>query len=350
MKHRTKHYLASLTGLALASAAFAWACGDSDKNTEPTKGPNGCIADSCYNINQPGEGGTTPPPPPGPLPDGGFPDPLEGTSKAATLVVGNFQFTEGPVWIGGKLLFSDTQASNILQLNGTSADVFRSNTNGGNGNAVDSQTRLVTCEGDAKRVTRTTTGNPGPNPNVTAIATMYQDAALNSPNDAIARSDGNVWFTDPDYKGNGNQTQPIEGVYRITPNGGVNRLPTQGVIQKPNGIALSVDNNTLYVVDNGAGAVFQIGLQASGASTGSFTKLVADAPGGDGMAVDDANNLYVACNDGVRVFNKAGQAVGTITVPEQPSNCTFGGTDRRTLYITARTGLYSIVLNVPGLP
>ena len=86
-----------------------------------------------------------------------------------------------------------------------------------------------------------------------------------------------------------------------------------------------------------------------GGTVGTFTKL-ADVTGGDGMGVDDAGNLYVTASAGVRVFDKAGKSLGTVTVAEQPANCTFGGADRKTLYITARTSLYRIDLNVPGLP
>ena len=124
---------------------------------------------------------------------------------------------------------------------------------------------------------------------------------------------------------------------------------------KPNGIGLSPEGNTLYVVDNGAGRVMFGELNANGTVKAAFTKIV-DAPGGDGMTVDQAGNLYVAATAGVLVFDKTGTALGTITVAGTPSNVGFGDSDLKTLYVTANsgggnaaTGVYSIKLNVPGL-
>lgn len=272
-----------------------------------------------------------------------YPDPLAGTSKKATLVKGGFSFTEGPVWIGGRLLFSDIPANVIQELlpdGGTTP--FRAGTSGANGLAVDPQGRLLACQGGNKRVTRgpATKGTPPSD-----LTSTYEGKAYNAPNDVIVRADGNAYFTDPNYSG-GPDTQDARAVYRIDPTGTVTRLA--GDFDQPNGIALSPDGATLYVVDNGAGKLTRASVANDGA-VGTFTPL-ADAPGGDGMGVDDAGNLYVASSDGVRVFDATGKPLGTVAVDEVPANCTFGGPSRRTLYVTARTGLYSIELNVPGLP
>lgn len=271
-----------------------------------------------------------------------YPDPLAGTSKTATLVKGGFAFTEGPVWIGGRLLFSDIPNDVIQELlpdGGTSP--FRTATNGANGLAVDAQGRLLACQGGNKRVTRgPATKGVAP----TDLTTTYDGKPYNAPNDVIVRKDGNVYFTDPNYSG-APDTQDERAVYRVAPNGDVTRI---GDFDQPNGIALSPDEGTLYVVANGAGKLMRASVAADG-TVGAFAEL-ADAPGGDGMAVDDAGNLYVAAASGVLVLDASGKALGTIAVAEVPANCTFGGADRRTLYVTARTGLYSIQLNVPGLP
>jgi gluconolactonase len=305
-----------------------------------------------------GEGGTTPT-------DGGadappivYPDPLEGTTKEATLVKGNFRFTEGPVWIGGRLLFTDIQQNQILELNGTNTSVFRANTNGANGLAVDPTGRLLACEGNAHRITRSNAAaGAQPNP----IADTYMGKKLNSPNDIIVRADNNIYFTDPNYgaRDPASNQLPFEGPYRIDKFGAVTRI--DGTFTRANGIALSPDGSTLYVVDNGAGTLLSAPVDAAGV-VGAFAKLGAgDVPGGDGMAVDDAGNLYVTDDNGVDVFDRTGKLLGTITVEVKPTNCTFGGTDRKTLYVTAngpaidggpnpKSGLYEIKLNVPGLP
>lgn len=274
-----------------------------------------------------------------------YPDPLAGRPTAATKVVGGFSFTEGPVWIGGRLLFSDIP-NNVIQelLPDGGASPFRNNSGGANGLAVDTQGRLWACQGaqNSKRVTRQA-GTKGAT--VDNVTTMYGGAAYNAPNDVIVRKDGNAYFTDPNYSGQ-MDTQDARAVYRIAPNAEVTRLA--GTFNQPNGIALSPDENTLYVVNNGNGKLLRATVNADG-TVGSFAEI-ANAAGGDGMAVDDAGNLYVTAGAGVLVFDSAGKPLGTITVAEQPANCTFGGPDRKTLYITARTSLYRIDLNVPGLP
>ena len=335
-----------------AVVSVAVACSETGPDAPPRT--NGCIDRTCnYDTSTPpiGDGGPTT------LPDGAvvFPDPLEGTSKKATLVRGRLRFTEGPVWIGGRLLFTDITPNQILELlpdGGTTQ--FRTNSNGANGLAVDANGRLVACEGNAKRVTRSEATRGA---QVTTLADGYDNTDFNAPNDVIVRADGNIYFTDPNYSGQPN-SQDDEAVYRIDPAGNVSRVSHD--FDKPNGIALSPDGATLYVVDNGAGKLLSAPVDASG-GVGAFTEL-ADAPGGDGMAVDDAGNLYVTGDAGVDVFDRTGKKLGTIEVDVKPSNCTFGDADRRTLYITAngpepgdggrnpQTGLYSIRLNVPGLP
>ncbi len=326
-----------------AIGAWLWACGLETGPDAPPRS-NGCNPGlDCNPVEGGGgEGG-------GPGDDGGgttFPDPLAGTSRTATLVHGGLQFTEGPVWINNHLLFSDTNANVIYRLlDDGGVTTFRGNSGGANGNAVDSAGNLLTCEGNNHRVTRTAGGTAGGA--VTSIADTYAGNPFNAPNDVITRKDGNVYFTDPNFGGNPD-TQDAEAVYRIPPGGGaVERLAFTFV--KPNGVALSPDDATLYVCDTPAGKVYAATLAGDGTLAGTFTKLF-DAPGCDGMAIDDAGNIYSADMGGVDVFDKTGKPLGTITVPQQPANCTFGGSDRRTLFVTARSGLYSTLVNVPGLP
>ena len=344
-----------------AGAVVAVACSE----TGPDAGPrsNGCIAQDCFDASSAADGSG---PGPGPGGDGGgtdspveITDPLAGiTPLTAQLIKGGYQFTEGPVWIGNRLYFSDTGTNRIHQLHPDGGiNTFRFNSGRANGNAVDSQGRLVTCEAavEKRQLTRTDPQLQNPQP----IATTFNGASFNEPNDVVVRkSDGSIYFTDPRYQNDPDGGQDALAVYRIPPGAGVDQAQRLNFdFDKPNGIALSPDGNTLYVVNNGDGRVLSAALNTDGTVAGGFAKIV-DAPGGDGMAVDDRGNLYVAATAGILVFDKTGAPLGTITIPQgAPSNCAFGGGDRKTLFITsnsgngnAATGLYSIKLNVPGLP
>ena len=330
------------------------ACSETGPDADPRQ--NGCIGAGCFDggVTPSGDGSTTPPADAEPATDGAivFGDPLAGTTKMATLVKGGYQFVEGPVWVGAKLLFSDTSANTIFQMAAGGAVMpFRTNSNGANGNAADKQGRLYTCESNAGRITRTDAALANPTP----VATAFDTKPFNAPNDLVVRADGTIFFTDPFYGQvpDGGLPQDKMAVYRVPAGGAPARLGFD--FTKPNGIGLSPDGNTLYVVDNGAGRVMFGDLNANGTVKAAFTKIV-DAPGGDGMTVDQAGNLYVAATAGVLVFDKTGTALGTFTVAGTPSNVGFGDTDLKTLYVTANsgggnaaTGLYSIKLNVPGL-
>lgn len=283
-------------------------------------------------------------------------------------------FTEGPAAdTSGRVFFSDIWNNRILCHDTRSGEtvVWRADSGRANGLLFDVQGRLLTCEGNEfgpggrRRITRTDVSTGV----VEVLTDRYEGAQYNSPNDIAACSDGRHYFTDPCYGDRASMQMSHESVYRIDPDGKVTRVVSQPEIQRPNGIALSPDEKTLYVIDScpvigGNRKVWAFDLPSEGVPRRQ--RLVFDfAPGrgGDGMAVDSRGNLYVAAGifrprgphetdqnpPGIYVITPAGQLLGRIPIPEDVlTNVTFGGDDLRTLYITAGKTLFSIRVNIPG--
>jgi gluconolactonase len=278
-------------------------------------------------------------------PTAGPRSPLADPVEVVRVATG-FRFVEGPVWLvdEGALLFSDIPADTIHRLDASgTVGVFRGPTDPptqANGLALDPAGRLLACEHSTARVTRRIDDT------TEVVADCFESKTFNSPNDVVSRSDGTVYFTDPTYGGEG--SIGFRGVYRVDPGAEVHAVARYADTQ-PNGIALSPDESTLYVVDTTASLVRAFAVAPDG-STGEATFFAKTGGGGDGMAIDVDGNLYVADQTGVLVLRPDGSKWGTIELPEQPTNCTFGGPDRRTLYVTARTSLYSIELPIPGHP
>ena len=263
-------------------------------------------------------------------------------------VAANFQFTEGPVWNpAGFLLFSDIPANQILKyVPGSSPVVFRSPSGNSNGLTYDHKGRLVACEHGNRRVSRLESDGF-----VTIIAESYDGKRLNSPNDVVIRSDGTIYFTDPPYGLAKDQKQdlPYQGVYKVSPDVRVTLLIQD--FDRPNGIALSPDEKTLYVDDSARRHVGAFDVAADGGISNGrvFADLKSEREGGpDGMKIDRQGNLYVTGPGGLWVFDKGGKHLGTLIMQELPANCAWGDADFRTLYMTARTGLYKIRFKVPG--
>lgn len=269
-------------------------------------------------------------------------DPLAGKG-ALEKVAGGYQFTEGTAWnaAGNYLLFTDIPAATIhkLPFDGTAAPL---RTDGAKANGLGFMVGgdLLACEHWNRRVSRTTSAG------VVAFAATFEGKAFNSPNDLIVRSDGTVYFTDPDYGLEGRASAlGYKGVFRVAPGGAVSLVAKD--MNQPNGIGLSPDEKTLYVSDTAASLVRQWPVSADGA-VGTPSKLADLGGGGDGLAIDDAGNLYVTCNAGVRVFSPSGKAWGTLTIPESATNCAFGGPDRRWLFVSAGKSIYRVRLGIPG--
>ncbi len=275
-------------------------------------------------------------------------DPLVGIGQV-TLVDDGYMFLEGPQWVParGVLLFSDIPANKIYELTpGQPIEEFRPMSDNSNGLALDPDGRLLAAEHGLRRVSRTLA-----NGTIETVAGTYMTKKLNSPNDVIARSDGTIYFTDPPYGiADGQRELDFIGVFRVPAAGGAPVAEWQGALDKrPNGIALSPDESTLYVADTDDGVVRAFAVAASGALSGERL-VVASVPNPDGMAVDAAGNLFVTASDGVHVYEPDGTPWGTIATPGmQAANCAFGGADGKTLYITAREHLYQVQLVNPGL-
>lgn len=269
------------------------------------------------------------------------------TDSKLTLVARGFKFVEGPVWTkAGMLVFSDIDGDTIY-VYGSSGDLqpWRSPSNRANGNAIDAEGRLITCEQATRRVTRT-----GLDGMVNVLADRYQGKRFNAPNDVAVRNNGDIYFTDPPYGIQQNQEElGFYGIFRITITGRVDLLAKD--MLRPNGIGFSPDQKTLYVSDSARGHLKAFGVKSDGTldSGRVFADMKGTRPGvPDGLAIDLRGNIYCTGSGGVQVFTSSGRRIGTIETPEIASNCTFGGPDNRTLFITARTGLYSIRLGVPG--
>lgn len=250
-----------------------------------------------------------------------------------------YTFTEGPVWVAGEgLLFSDVRTGIIHKVDGS---VFRDPSHHANGLFLDNEGRLIACESELKRVTRTEADG-----SITVIADSYDGKTLNSTNDVCVRSDGMIYFTDPGRKKNGpDTTLKFNGVYSVDPKTKKIELLSD-VAAYPNGIGLSPDEKTLYVADTMGKVCRAYDVAADGSV--SNERDFCEALTADGLAVDSEGNVWVAVKDGVAAFDPTGKRVAHVKTPMMPTNCAFGGADGKTLYITARKLLFKIQTNVKG--
>jgi gluconolactonase len=283
-------------------------------------------------------------------------------------------FLEGPAAdAAGNVFFSDIWNNRILKLDTRTGQtvVWRADSGRANGLLFDARGRLLACEGSEfgpggrRQITCTelATGL------VEVLTQKFEGAQYNSPNDIAARANGQVFFTDPCYGDRSTMQMEHESVYRIDPDGKVTRVITQPAIERPNGIALAPDERTLYVVDScpvpsGNRKIWAFDLSPDGSPSGQ--RVVYDfAPGrgGDGMAVDVRGNLYVAAGimhprgphetgevpPGIYVISPGGELAGRIPIPEDVlTNVTFGGSDLKTLYVTAGKTLFSLPVSIAG--
>lgn len=255
-------------------------------------------------------------------------------------LAGEFKFTEGPaVDSKGNVYYTDIPNNNIMKhsIEGKSV-VFISDSGGANGLYFDDKDNLLICEGGRRQVTMVTPGG-----DTKVLADKYQGKKFNSPNDLWLDGKGGIYFTDPRYGNRDNMEMEGEHVYYITPSGEkVIRVIDDMV--RPNGLIGTPDGKTLYVTDHGGGKTFQYSINEDGTLS---EKTLFVERGSDGMAIDEKGNIYLT-TDAVEVYSPEGKLVEKIEIPERPANVTFGGKDNKMLFVTARTSLYAIRMNVTG--
>lgn len=263
------------------------------------------------------------------------------------------RWTEGPAYFpaGRYLVFSDIPNERMLRYDETTGvvGVFRQPSGYANGHTVDRLGRLVSCEHGNRRVTRTEHDGT-----VTVLASHYDGKRFNSPNDVVERADGSIWFTDPsygidsDYEGH-KAVSEIGAchVYRLDPLDGTVRIVADDLL-KPNGLAFSLDETTLFIVDTARKHIRRFGAAPDGTLSGGEVFADCDAGTFDGIRFDDAGRLWAAAHDGLHCFDPDGTLIGKLRVPEVVANLTFGGLKRNELYITASSSLYCIRVNING--
>lgn len=269
------------------------------------------------------------------------------------------RWSEGPAWFaaGRYLVWSDIPNNRMLRWDETSNHVsqFRVPSSNSNGNTVDLQGRLISCEHLTRRVTRTEHDG-----SLTVLADQWQGTRLNSPNDVVVKSDGSVWFTDPsygiltDYEGEMATPELPCQVYRVDADGSLSVVADDFL--KPNGLAFSPDESILYVSDTGATHqldgprhIRALEVAVDGKTLTSSTVLAECSEGlFDGFRIDTMGRIWTSAADGVHCLSPDGKLIGKIHIPELVANVTFGGAKRNRLFICGTSSLYSVYLVANG--
>ncbi|WP_024877392.1 SMP-30/gluconolactonase/LRE family protein [Saccharomonospora piscinae] len=275
-----------------------------------------------------------------------------GGDRVVERIFDGGRWVEGPAYSPAWrcLVFSDIPNDRVLRWDETTGavGVWQQPAGHVNGHTIDRAGRLVRCEQGHRRLTRVE-----PDGRLTVLAERWRGLRFNSPNDVVEHSDGSLWFTDPSYgidsDYEGHRAEPeIDGchVYRVAPGGEVTRVADDLV--RPNGLAFSADERTLFVVDTRRKHIRRFSVGDDGALGGG--DVFADCTAGtfDGIRLDEHGRLWAAAHDGLHCFGDDGTLLGKLKLPQVCSNLTFGGPRRTVLYVTATTAVYSIMLNVSG--
>jgi gluconolactonase len=311
----------------------------------------------------------------GVLPDTIYPDPrIESLSPKFHGKIGNtaiervatgFRWCEGPCYVrdGGYLLWSDIPNNRIMRWSEDDGhvSVFRSPSNYANGNTRDREGRLISCEHDSRRVTRTEHDGA-----ITVLMDKFEGKPLNAPNDVVVAADGAVWFTDPgfgklsNYESDGKAELELPPqVYRLDPKTGRATVVYTPPAGRPNGIAFSPDEKKLYIITSGtpgpSGSDIRV-YDVQGEKIVNGKTFAADFTNGttDGMRIDTEGNVWCSlgnggpAENGVRCYSPAGELIGKIHLPETCANLTFGGKKKNRLFMAASTSIYAVYVDAVG--
>jgi gluconolactonase len=266
----------------------------------------------------------------------------------AEVIATGFLQPEGPVWIDSLgVLFSDIRANKIYKWSESSgmATAYIVPSDSSNGLTLDKEGRLIICQMGKRRVVRREADGT-----ITPLATNYNGKRFNCPNDVVVKSNGSIFFTDPDFNiPFGHDAElPFKGIYRINPTGAVQLLDS--TFDKPNGICFSPDEKKLYVNESPKGMIYVWDVVDDSVITNKKLLYTIPVQGyADGMKVDPNGNIYCTGPTGVWIVSPNGDYLDKIVVPGSASNCNWGDNDRKTLYITGGNSLYKVRLNLTGI-
>lgn len=270
---------------------------------------------------------------------------------AVEKVAGDFGFTEGPVWDPQQncLYFTDIPNATIYKLDSAGKlTKFTEDSKHTNGLFITADGRLLGCQMDGQVVQY-----DKETANAKVLAGQYKSKRFNAPNDLVIDKDGGIYFTDPLFRAPTPLPQEIQAVYYISKSGDVTRV-TQG-IKAPNGIGLSPDGKSLYVCPSKQSEMLVYDVAGPGEISNGRTFCKVTQPegktdtGADGIVLDEKGNVYITTHLGVQIFSPAGKNIGLVKFPEQPANVTLGGPEGKTMYVTARTGLYKVEMPIAVL-
>jgi gluconolactonase len=281
---------------------------------------------------------------------------VSADAKVKELATG-FQFLEGPIWdtTNKRLLFSEVMANKLHQWTADAGvRLYLEPSWYAGGNTFDLQENLISCQGGARQIARIL-----PDKTMEVITNTYQGKKFNSPNDVVVKSDGTIWFTDPDYgllaaygdKANEHKELDAFHIFKYDPKT-KETVSVSATLSKPNGLVFSKDETQLFVGNSEEGDRKLIVFEVTKTNTLTNMKVLSSIEsttwGIDGLKMDSKGNLYAACGDGVNVFTSKGKFIGKIATNFEVTNLCFGGEDRKTLFLTGHESLYAVPVLIAG--